>query len=330
MPPLDDNIEDLVSSTDPALDAQAAPPSQENAADAAKSSAATEDEKPFDPLSIVRDAVDARKKDDPAPASSADGEDNSEGQPGEPKKQDDEEYSDVPFHKHPRFQQLLRKSKAYEQDAVRYQNVQGFLDQAGLSSEEAADGLAIMGLMKTNPSEAWRRLQPAVQKLLIAAGEVIPDDLQQRVQSGEMSREAAQELSRARAAAQNVTAAQSFREQQAARRQQTETVSAVQSAAQVWEDDRRTKDPNFDAKYVDLQKEVAWLLRTEGQPTTPQGVRAQLKKAYDTVSARIAPPPPAPPRRPAIRPITGGQVAGGQPLPANASTLDIVRAHRRG
>jgi hypothetical protein len=327
MPPiLDDNIEDLEPSTDPNLD-DTAQPNDTAPADDAKSSAATDAKSDDGLLSVVRDVVAERK---PAAdtASSAEGEEGSEGAAEKPK-QDDENYSDVPFHKHPRFQHLHRKMKAFEQDAVRYHNVQNFLDQSGLSAEEAADGLAIMGMAKTDPAQAWQRIKPFVQKLLVAAGEVLPEDLNQRVTTGEMSREAALELSRSRAAATSLQAAQSFREQQAQRRSQTESVTALQSAAQVWEDDRRAKDPNFDAKYEDVMKEVHWLIQKEGRPTSPQGVRAQLQKAYKAVNDRTVPAQQPSPQRPAIRPITGGQVAGGQQMPRNASTLDIVRANRR-
>lgn len=333
MPPLDDNIEDLEPSADPNLDETAAAPSAKQSPDAASSTAAEGENSDDGLLSVVRDVVAESRKTAPEAASPAEDEEVSD-EAGTQKKPDDEDYSDVPFHKHPRFQQLLRKSKAFEQDATRYRNVQEFMDQQGLTAEEAADGLSIMGLAKINPSEAWQRIKPWVQKVLVAAGEVLADDLQTKVQSGEMSRETALELSRARAAAQNATAVQSFREQRAQRQQQTETMTSLQSAAQNWEDERRLKDPNFRDKEEAIRITVAGLIQTEGMPQSPQGVRAQLKKAYDMVSARIpaAAPAPTPQRKPAIRPVTGGQVSGGQPQPAargELSTLDIIRANRR-
>ena len=325
MPPLDDN-QDLEPSTDPTLD-DAADPANAGKPDDANSSDATGENSDESLLSVVRDVVAEGRKDKAEAASPAEGEEGSDGT-GEPKK-DDEDYSDVPFNKHPRFQQLVRKAKAFEQDAQRYQNVQGFLDQTGLSAEEAADGLSIMGLAKTDPAGAWEKIKPWVQKLLVASGEVLADDLQQRVAAGEMTQAAALELSRARAASQNAAAARSFHEQRAQRQQQTDVSTALQTAAQTWEDNRRAKDPNFDAKHRAVMAEVRQLIAEEGMPTSPQGVRAQLDKAYKAVNERFAPPAPAPQKRPPIRPVTGGQVAGGQPLPKDASALDIVRAHRR-
>lgn len=331
MPKLDDNIEDLEPSTDPNLDEQqSADPAKaepQKDAEGANSSDAT-GEKDGDLLSVVRDVVDKSKpKSDPA--SPADGEEDGDQGDKQAKKQDDESYTDVPFHKHPRFQHLLRKSKTFEQDAVRYRNVQNFIDQQGLTSDEAAELLIVGGLRKTDPVATWQRIKPWVQQLLIDAGEVLPDDLQQRVQTGELSREAAFEISRTKAAHQSMQTTQSFRQQQEERRRQQEAGAAVTGAAQSWEAERRQRDPNFDAKIEPLMKEVAYLQVKEGKPATPEGVREQLQKAYKAVNAAfVAPKPVQQTARPALRPVTGGQVAGNQ-QPKGATTLDIVRAGRR-
>lgn len=331
MPSLDSNIEDLESSTDPTLDEQqpaepAKAEPQKDAEGASSSDATGEEDK--DLLSIVRDVVDKDKpKSDPA--SPADGEEDGDQTDKQAKKPDDENYEDVPFHKHPRFQHLLRKSKTFEQDAIRYQNVQNFISQQGLNADEAAELLIVGGLRKTDPVATWQRIKPWVQQLLVDAGEVLPDDLRQRVQNGELSQEAAYEISRTKAAHQSMQTTASFRQQQEEQRRQQEAGAAVTGAAQSWEAERRQRDPNFDAKIEPLMKEVAWLQAREGKPKTPEGVREQLQKAYRAVNtAFVAPKPPTQTQRPALRPVTGGQVAGNQ-QPKGANTLDIVRANRR-
>jgi len=327
MPPeTDANIEELDPSSISDLDAQPETSTEVKADDATSSPATGETDDSL--LSVVRDVVTESRKDQTA--SPAEGEEDGLEADGKPKEQDNEEYSDVPFHKHPRFQHLLKELKTEKVDAQRYRNVEGFLTKTGLSSEEAADGLTIMALIKTDPQSAWERLKPIVSNLLIAAGEVLPDNLKQRVDAGEMSREAAIELSRALAAQQAVKTQQTFAEQQREREAASNATNAIRSAAGDWEADRRKRDPNFDAKLVPLQKEILFLQQTEGKPNTPEGVKAQLQKAYKAVNEALAPTPaaPKPAARPAIRPITGGQVAGGQ-KPENMSTLDIVRANRR-
>jgi len=329
MPPLDEELEVANSSDATVLDEKSTEQADTSGATEtvdAKSSAATGEEDK-DLLSVVRDVVD-KSKADASVASPATGEEAKEEDGPSAKKPDDENYSDVPFHKHPRFQHLLRKTKTLEVDAGRYQNVQNFLDQAGLSGEEAHEGLTIMALAKTNPAEAWKQLKPFVQKVLIAAGEVLPEDLQGRVQSGELTPDAALEVSRHRATVQSFQTAQSFREQQEQRRSQTATISAIQNEAMTWETDRRLKDPNFEAKLVPLQKEIAYLHATEGKPNSPEGVRDQLRRAYKAVNDAFTPPVQQQPSRPRpqITPIRGGQVAGNQ-VPESQSMLDIVRRH---
>lgn len=330
MPDIDDKDLALESSasTETLDEATASAPADQS--DSADSSVAQgENSQDLDTLSIVRDVVKDERGEGEEAASPADSEEGG-SEPSEQKttqEVDDENYSDVPFHKHPRFQHLLREKKAYQADAQRYRNVQAFLDAQGLSAEETAEGLVIMGLMKTDPVEAWNRLKPTVQKLLQAAGEVLPDDIQQRVLAGEMSREAAFELSRQRAQYQALQAGMSFREQQARQQQQIAAQQALVNTAIEWEADRRAKDPNFEQKYVPLQKELAYIQSREGIPSTPEGVRDQLKRAYDAV---ILPAPATPPMQRTQTPVrTGmsGQVSGNaQPKPQ--STLDIIRQAR--
>lgn len=329
MPSLDDNeIEEMDPSTVSTLDETAAAATAAKPDDADPSTATGE----TDALSVVRDVVAARAETVTAPP--AEGEEtgvDAGDDKGEPAKDATEDYSDVPFSKHPRFQQLIREKNSYREDAQRYQNVQGFIDQHGLSAEEAADGLMSLALMKTNPVEAWKRVQPTIQKLLVAAGEVLPDDLRALVQKGEMSKEAAFVTSRDRAAVQSMTVRQTFEQQRAEKRTATEATNALGSAARTWAEDRAAKDPNFEAKQVPLQKEILFLQRQDGVPKTPEGVREQLAKAYKAVNASLPPvvvPVPAAVRKPAITPVVGGQVAGGQRNP-NASTVDIVAANRR-
>lgn len=297
------------------------------AAETASSSNATGETPADETLNVVRDVVEARPAAEASPAT--DGEPGANAGGAATDERDDENFSDVPFHKHPRFKQVIEQRNAFRVDATRYQNVQNFLDTSGLKSDEAADGLTIMAQAKVDPAGAWAKIKPWVQQLLVNAGEVLPDDLSQRVAAGDMTQDAAFEISRQRAQINSTKTQRSFEEQQRARKDETSLANSLYTTAADWEADRTTKDPNFAAKLPLVQREIAFLQMTEGKPKTAEGVKAQLTKAYKHVNDKFVPPAPAQQRqRPAIRPITGGHVAGNLQEAKPKSTLEIIRANR--
>jgi hypothetical protein len=148
-----------------------------------------------------------------------------------------------------------------------------------------------------------------------------------------MSQEAALDVSRARASVAGVQATQSFQQQRAERQRQQEAeqreqgaVLEKQTAAQSWEDDRREKDPNFDAKLPDIIAEVKRLQELGYRPVSVDGVTDQLNRAYRAVNARLQPRTVQVQPRPALRPINGGQVSGNTRPAAPQNTLDIIQA----
>lgn len=328
-----------LNSSDSSVDEAAEAQVTENEAEAQSSGAEGSEER--DLPSIVRDAVDGTEQEGRDPASPAE-----EGQEAdqEAKADDAEDDADAedqeegPFRDHPAFKQMRSKVRSYKKevkslkseleelrplkeettklqdDATRYRNVQSFLDQNEMSGEEAAELLTIGALMKTNPVEAWKRMKPAVERVIRAAGEVIPDDLAQRVRKGEMTRDAALEVSRSRA---QVTAQQTTTTFQQQRAQQTAAVAqaqALQDAAAAWEQ-QHSSDPDFKAKYEDLRTELQ-ARRGRGEVArSPQEVAQWLDEAYEKVSKRYA-KPPHPSHKPEKKFVAGGRVAGNaQPQP---------------
>lgn len=281
-------------------------------------------------LAVVRDAV-AEKKPEPAAASPADGvEEGDKPDANAPKEQDDENYSDVPFNKHPRFRKLLSERNAFKEDAGQYRQVQSFLRDSGISAAEAGDVLVTVALCKNDPSKGWPLLKPFVEKVLQAAGEVLPPDLQQMVRDGAMTSEAAYEVSRSRAGMQSLEHRQRFDAQRSAERQAEETAAALQGEAVTWEQERRARDPNFDAKHELILRELTWRHSQGDRPSSPLAVRQQLDAVYKAVNETMPAPaqpaaPAVPPARRPIKPVTGGSVAGGA-RPKPSSILEIVQA----
>ncbi len=291
------------------------------------SSPAAEGEK-FDLLSVVRNAVQKPAEDAASPAGqevSDQPQAEETASAPEPKEPDDEGFSDVPFHTHPRFKALVAQRNQYREGAKQFEQVQSFLREQGLTSEDAADALIQRALMKSNPVEAWKQLKPAIQQLLIAAGEVLPDDLKARVGRGEMTRDAALEFARLRAAQTSGEQAREAAQQRAAQAQTQAAVQAIQTSVGEWERDTRRTDPDFEAKLPALQGEVLRLQMLNGKPNTPEGARKQVMEAYMAINDRFV-SSRAP--KPQQRPVTGGRVASGNIVAQPKSFLDVVKNAR--
>jgi hypothetical protein len=336
MPKEQDEIEEMdVESSTASEDAASDQVEQSTEVEAtAESSTATDGTEPPASLSIVRDVVGAEKETTAAAASSTEGEeDTGQGDSGTTPEELPDDYSDVPFHQHPRFQQVIRERNELRGDAVEYRKITAYMDANGLTAEEAANGVTIMGLAKLNPVEAFKQVAPWFKQLAIAAGEVLPDDLAARVQKNELSRDAAFEMSRLRASAKAQEVQQQYRQHRGEMEQRTTAGKALVDAAAAWEQDRSIKDPNFKAKLPLIQKKLEFLHATGQRPNTPEGVKEQLKLVYADVNRELGVKAAVQTRqqqtkKPALTPVRGGAVAGTARPEApsgSAKTIDVIK-----
>jgi hypothetical protein len=271
-------------------------------------------------LDVVQDVVKAR--DPEAAASSAEakkeGEEADQKANQAAKEPDDEKFSDVPFHKHPRFQQLLKQRDSLKGDADRYRNVEGFLRQHRVPAEAASQALKWAAMRLSDPVALWKEIQPWVKELLVEAGEVLPADLKPRVESGELTVEAATELAKERATRLSLERTQKTTEEQREEERVRTHIDSLRTAANTWDAERSTKDPNFEAKRPKIMKELAWIHTTEGKADTPEGVRKQLDAAYKAVGSVVVARPK--PKAPTVGDATRKRPAiGGSASPTSQS-----------
>lgn len=280
---------------------------------------------------IVRDVLDKRKTDSAASSASPEATDQTETTTPTRREPDNENYSDAPFHKHPRFQHVLRERNTYREGAQRYENVERFLRDNGLVADEAAELLQIGALIKTNPVAAWERMRPTVEKLLVAAGQVLPPELQDAVNTGQIAREHALRISQTDARLNAIQAEQTFRQQQAARQAEDDRQRGVIDAVNAWESDRTLKDPWFADKLPEIQAEVRLLQQGGWRPNDAAGAKMQLDRAYATVNGRQRPNAQRAQQKPAVRMINGGNAAGNVPAerPEGMDLVNQVLARRR-
>ena len=224
-----DQIEELEPSTDSEI------PQDE---EVLSSSAESETEE--DLLSVVQDAMQMSTTDEGSqPEETETEEDNEFIASTEDSSDEDESFEDVPFNKHPRFKKLIEERNSYKQGANQYNQIQSFLDQNSVSADEAATGLQIMALMKNNPAEALKALQPYVENLSVVTGSKIPQDIQSKVDDGYLDEDAARELSVSRMEAQRQKQMREQLEQQNAASTEQQNKSYLAQTVTTWEEKTR-------------------------------------------------------------------------------------------
>lgn len=314
----DDNI-DVVSSPASAQDVTVS--DQETSAQ--PSSATDEKPEPASVLDIVRDVT---RKTEEAPASSAEPAAD-QGVAPEPAdhKAPEETRGPVPY---ARFQEVVHKSRQYQERAAKYDGIENFLQATGITEAEAADTLQLLALMKANPAQAWEKFRPIAEDLARRAGVVLDASLEERVGRGELPRDAALELSKAQARAAAYEAQRIYEQQTQERIRAQQHEMQLAETLSAWKADRELKDPNFAAKQEAISMRLMWIERQQGFPKTVDDLKKVLNEAYAYANQQFA-PAPAPRSAPKpVQPVRGGQTAGNNSAPP--TILDIVKRVGRG
>lgn len=204
-------------------------------------------------------------------------------------------------------EQYRRGHKAYDQLVT-------YVQKAGLSTEEVNTGFNIMRLMKHDPQQALEALMPFVSQLQQASGEILPADLVERVQLGEIDEQSAREMARLRARgqileSQHARSAQSFEQQQ-----RDGLADAVGAATSAWEQRWKASDPDYAALQPYVQREIELRLRRGEIPQNPQQAEHMCGQILEQVRQELS---KFRPRPQAIRPPTGGAVPTNLPKPTS-------------
>lgn len=271
------------------------------ASTAAESSNADEQDanEPADLLSVVRSAVEP--EDGPAKSSDAEG----ETEKPEAKAEADADQADadseaddanLPFHNHPRWKQVVHERNELRPDAERYRNITGFMEQSGLTGEEVADGFDVMAQLKSgDPAQltaALEWLEPRVNFLKEQLGQTLPDDLREKVESGLIDEDTANEAARDRAAAKLHTERAKAREttdtEAEASRQRQVSAQAMLTAVEDWEGRTRKADPDYASKAELIEVTCQAIVRRTGQaPKTPEDAVKLAEQAKAEVDAKF-------------------------------------------
>lgn len=313
----------------PELDGAAAATADDaNPADSSAADKSDANEAPATLLSVVQSAVEAKEPEKPAGSSDADGEGKAaEAADGEAKPEGEAEpgadnEADVPFHNHPRWKQLKAERDTFKEDAENYQGIQTFMQTNGLNGDEVAEGYEIMALLKRGDRDSLTKalewFEPRVEFLREQIGVAIPDDIQARIESGELDEATATELAQARATAklsERAETERTKREETAAAAATAEAVTGnMARAVQSWEDATKAADPDY-AKKAELVITMSRsIIQERGgkYPATEQEAVELAKAAYDRVNATFASLIPKP--KPVVPSPAGMSAATPRPV----------------
>jgi len=284
-------------------------------------------------LDVVQDAMPSEEEEVPEPEETTSEEIKAETEVDEPII-DSDDWSDVPFNKHPRFRKLIAEknelkklSEQYQGDSQQYQKIADFIGDNNLTAEDAAEGFRIMAQLRNNPEEAYNILQGHLRSVGELTGKTLPEDIQGKLDDGYLDEDAAKELSQARASLQRE---QSLREEaqrqtESFNKQTTEAkanaqLQHLQKVVKDWESATKNSDPDFNLKQDEINDRVAALVNERGRPVTQEQVLGIANAAYQTVNERYK---SRTPQRQPLRTSTGGK-RSGTPTAEPRSLREVV------
>lgn len=235
-------------------------------------------------------------------------------------KEDDEEYKDAPFSKHPRFRKLIAEKNRYREGAEQYDRIKNFMTVNDLKPDEVVEGFRIMSLMKNDPGEAYKALREKLGNLADTAGFRVPKDIKQRVDDGYIDEATAKELSRTRAELNRERGIRQQMQDNQQRISRQQTADMMKQSVREWEEKIMQQDPDYSFKQDEILDRVEAVVAREGRPANSEAGIRIMNDAYQTVTERHRQ------RSPAAKPlksVQGGKLSGS-PTPQPKSLLDVI------
>ncbi len=252
----------------------------------------------------VADSTPADSKEQPPESPVVSDNETPEGQPvapeATPPADEAEDKGPVPY---ARFAEVNQTKTTLEQRVAKmepqvkaYEETATFCRENNISVDEYRNGVQLIALIKNDPQKALEQLNPLITHLKQFSGEILPPDLQQAVDNGEMSLVYAKRLVSAEAKQRFGGERLAQTQAQIAERQQTEYLNSLANTTQAWVTDKRQHDPDFQpkAKPTDANGKFEIFMLDFQSRISPQTVRgpADLVKlaeeAYASASATAA------------------------------------------
>ena len=187
---------------------------------------------------------------------------------------------EVPFHEHPRWQQVNKELGEAKPLAERAKKLDQYLTETGITNTQFEDMLKIGALMNTDPAKALEALRPYVEALESYQGLRLPDDLKKKLDDGVIDEETAKELAQARAR-------KDVDSRTSQQRAELQLSNSIGEALVSWETAKRKADPDFDKKYDLLLDRFNRLTQVSKEKRSPQNSIALAEQAYKEVNEKL-------------------------------------------
>jgi hypothetical protein len=239
-----------------------------------------------------------------------------------------------------RMEKLLAQRHAARQEAeaakplaAKWQQMEGYLAKHNLAASDANMLLGIGASLRRGDFKAFLDgVMPYVTHAQEALGMAVPADLQSKVEQGELSEDAAKQLTVARIQTARLQGElKANTDTQAAQRQaqaQAQTVATINSAVTTWEQSIRARDPDYAKIAPEVEAEARLLIAAHGQVKSVEEATAIAERAYARVKRLYAAGRPAPAATPK-QPSGARSVNGARAEPRNimeAAMLGLERA----
>jgi hypothetical protein len=308
-----------------------------------------------DLLSIVQDVVKAKSADPKNPGGEGSADDKPPGEGETPLQTDtapaaqpeadptEDELKALPPRTAHRIKALLRQrgeARAEVENlkpaAAKWAQLDGYLTQHDLAPEDVNLLLGVGAALRRGDFKAFRDgVMPYLELANQHLGLTLPADLQAKVDQGEMTTEAATELSVARLNNQRLTgqvkATTEATQAQIERDRNLQTARIVNDAVTSWENDVKSRDPDYPKKAAAVMRVSQALIAQHGQPMTAEAAVKLAQMALDETNAMFANAiPPRPPSRPVPAGANGVNHARPEPRTLmEAALMGLERARAR-
>lgn len=235
----------------------------------------------------------------------------------------------------------VERLKTYLPNAQAASQVMAFLSKADISQDDFVMGLEAMAAMRRGDFRFFYEVVEPYMKLCREyLGIALPEDLQEKVQQGQMTTQAAMLFSKERMdramaqtnAARQHQMMQQYQQTTATQQEQQRKQQLANSVANTvnhWEQQIARSDPSYAAKRAAVNDTMWAVVKEQGPPQSVEHGLAIAKEAYRRVNAHYG--RLGPQRAPTHRiPSSTGRTAGVMPEPT--SLMEVVKftreAHR--